>query len=52
MFSDSWYLLLREISNYLQENVLSYIRIEIIDEENARAPGNFIVEPSHPLVFA
>lgn len=48
--SDSWYLSLQDIFSYLRENNLSHIRVEMIDGKHSRAPGSFIVEPSHPLV--
>jgi hypothetical protein len=49
--SNSWYLALHDIFDYHQGSDLSYIRVEIIDWEYSRALANFIMEPSHPLVF-
>jgi len=50
--SDSWYLMLQDLQGYLQERGLTQLRVEIIDERYARVPDHFIVEPSHPLVYA
>jgi hypothetical protein len=50
--SDSWYLMLQDLQEYLQGRGLTQLRVEIMDERYARAPDHFIIEPSHPLVRA
>ncbi|KAK2753091.1 hypothetical protein FQN55_005051 [Onygenales sp. PD_40] len=47
---DSWYILLRDIKEYLVQNSLPQVCAEIYDPVFFRLPAHFPVEETHPIV--
>ncbi|GAD94396.1 predicted protein [Paecilomyces variotii No. 5] len=48
--NDSWYLVLKDIQEYLLKNSLDKICVEIHDPEGLKIPAHFPVEAEHPIV--